>query len=79
MAADNGVIVVGAPRDNVTALDPDTGAGDVDDDADATNDVSDDVAVAGMVYIYPNGMDTVAGDVIKPSPLPSRKRARPSP
>ena len=68
MAADNGVIVVGAPRDNVTALDPDTGAGDVDDDADATNDESDDVAVAGMVYIYPNGMNTVAGDVIKLSP-----------
>lgn len=68
MAVDGGVIVVGAPRDNVTALDSDTGAGDMDDDADPANDESDDIAVAGMVYVYPNGVDTAAADIVKLSP-----------
>ena len=68
MAVDGGVIVVGAPRDNVTSLDPDTGPGDVDDDADPANDESDDIAVAGMVYIYPNGIDTAPSDIVKLSP-----------
>ena len=68
-AVDNGVMVVGAGYETV---DPDTGAGDVDDDADATNDDSDDLSRAGMAYIYPNGMATAAADVIKlTAPVPA--------
>ncbi len=62
VAADNGVIVVGAWFETV---DPDTGSGDVDSDSDMTNDASDDLSRAGRVYIYPNGFDTDPDDIIK--------------
>ena len=69
MAVDNGVIVVGASYETI---DPDTGATDVDDDADETNDASDDLRRAGMVYIYPDGIDTAPADIVKlsaPTPI----------
>ena len=65
VAVDNGVIVVGAGYETV---DPDTGPGDVDDDADEDNDASDDLRRAGMAYIYPNGTGTAAADIIKLTP-----------
>ena len=57
VAADNGVIVVGASYESV-----------VDDMGN--NDASDDVTRtrAGMVYIYPNGMNTAASAIVKLTP-----------
>ena len=69
MAVDNGVIVVGASYETI---DPDTGATDVDDDADETNDADDDLRRAGMVYIYPDGIGTAPADIVKLSaPTPA--------
>ena len=77
LAADNGVMVVGASLDNLTTRDPDTGPGDVDIDSDATNDASDDYRVSGMVYVYPNGMETAADDIVELSP-PDTSNAPPN-
>ncbi len=77
LAVDKGVMVVGAPRDNLKTVDPDTGVNDVDADADTTNDATDDYMVSGMVYIYPNGMGTEAGNIVKLSP-PATSNAPPA-
>ena len=64
VAADNGVIVVGAPRETIVVQ-----MGSCRD-ALATCMETDDVTRtnAGMVYIYPNGMNTAAGNIVKLTP-----------
>ncbi len=57
VAADNGVIVVGASYESVV---DDMGNNDAADDVTRTR--------AGMVYIYPNGMNTAANAIVKLTP-----------
>ena len=58
VAADNGVVVVGASYESVV------------DDMGTANDPSDDAtrANAGMVYIYPDGIGTAAADIVEIKP-----------
>ncbi len=60
MAADNGVLVVGAPFE--------TPEDDCDHDNDGGTTPVEDCLWAGAVYIYPDGASTAAGDVVRLAP-----------
>ena len=67
VAADNGVIVVGAPEEGVLAQ-----LGSCLDSLSSCME-NDDTTLAnvGMVYIYPNGMNTAPANVVPIAPPPS--------
>ena len=60
MAADNGVLVVGAPFETPEDL--------CDHDNDGGTTPEEACKWAGAVYIYPNGATTAAGDVVRLAP-----------
>ena len=61
VAADNGVIVVGAHYETVT----EEMGSCLDSEADCSETDDAEHSRAGMAYIYPNGFDTAPGDIVK--------------